>query len=57
MKQLFTISILGLLFCSCWYSSDSADEGKEDAVGDSVLAEKDSLILFEEEVVPTSADE
>ncbi|MBO7103336.1 MAG: DUF4348 domain-containing protein [Bacteroidaceae bacterium] len=57
MKQLFTISILGLLFCSCWHGSDSVDEGKEDAVGDSVLAERDSLILFEEEEVPMSADE
>jgi len=57
MKQLFTISILSLLFCSCWHSSEVADEGEEDAVEDSVMAEEDSLILFEEEVVPVSADE
>ncbi len=57
MKQLFTISLLSLLFCSCWHSSESTDSSEDEVVEDSIEAEEDSLILFEEEVVPVSADE
>lgn len=57
MKQLFTISLLSLLFCSCWHSSESTDSSEDEVVEDSIEAEEDSLILFEEEDVPVSADE
>ena len=57
MKQLFTISLLSLLFCSCWHSSELTDSSEDEVVEDSIEAEEDSLILFEEEDVPVSADE